>query len=211
DIQWEDHAMSITSTNCNQLTALALSNVLWLLCGCGNIDTFSLNPGHIGVDPDADPPSFAGAELQVSRFSTLCDRPASKALASKVGDGMEFSATDLGALEPPCAESPSPGVEIDLEGASLIFDFSSVAASGRFPATDFDGYRFHIEDERNDFVLVAAAVDDEASTVHVTNAEVSNEPNLIEVNFEGAAYDQHGFVKIDLWFAKLERGGAGVH
>jgi len=203
--------MSITSTNRTRLTALALSNILGLLSGCGNVDTFSLNPGHIAVDPDAEPPTFAGAELQVSRFSTLCDRPASKALASEIGDGMEFSATDLGALEPPCTESPSPGVEIDLEGASLIFDFSSVAASGRFPTADFDGYRFQIVDERNDFLLVAAAVDDEASTVHVTNAQVSNEPNLIEVNFEGAAYDHHGFVKIDLWFAKIERGGAGVH
>lgn len=201
--------MTKPTIRATQLATLVLSGVLGLLNGCGNVDTFSLDPGHIHVDPNAVAPSFAGAELQVSRYSTLCDGRASKSLVSEIGDGMEFSASDVRTLESPCALSPNPGVEIDLEGASLIFDFSSVSRAGRFPDAEFDGYRFHIEDPRSELVLVAAAVDDESSNVYVTNAQVSNQPNLIEIDFGGASYDADGFVKIDLWFARLERSVSG--
>lgn len=184
------------------IAALALLSASGFLGGCGDAHTFSLNPGHLQRDPNSEAANLAGADLELSRSSTLCDGSSSKSLRSKVGDGMEFSSVDVGSLDARCSASPTPGVEIDLERASLIFDFSSVESAGRFPNAVFDGYVFDVATAEDDLLLIAAAVDTTASNVEVVRVEVSNQPSRIEVNFAGASYDEHGFVKIDLLFAR---------
>lgn len=193
---------TFNATRC--IAALALVSASGFFGGCGDAHTFSLNPGHIQYDPDSEAASLAGADLELTRSSTRCEGSGSKSLRTKVGDGMEFSSVDVSSLDAHCSASPNPGVEIDLEHASLIFDFASVTSAGRFPSAVFDGYVFHIVTPEDDVVLVAAGVDRSASNVDVASAEVSNEPNRIAVNFEGAAYDEDGFVKIDLWFVRRQ-------
>ncbi len=201
----EDTNMTRTTIHATRrIAALALVSASGFLIGCGDAHTFSIDPGHFHYDPDSAAASLAGADLKLSRHSTLCDGAGSKALQTKVGDGLEFSSVDVSSLGAHCATSPNPGLEIDLDRASLIFDFSSVAGAGRFPSADFDGYLFQIVSPEDDLVLVAAGVDQTASNVEVASAEVSHELNQIAVNFRGASYDEGSFVKIDLWFARSQ-------
>lgn len=166
---------------------------------------FSLDPGHI--DPSSisgETACLDGAQIELIRYSTRCERASSKSLVTEVGDGMEFSAEQVKTLESPCPESPSPGVEIHLEHASLIFDFSNVARPDQFPRAEFDGYVIDIALQEDNGLLFAATVDSEESTIGLENVDISFDPEQIEVNFEGLSYDDRGFVKINLWFATAE-------
>ena len=120
---------------------------------------------------------------------------------------MEFSALEVGLLESPCDLSPSPRVEIDFEGPSLIFDFSTVERPGRFPDAEFDGYHFGLSDPAGEIYLITARVDELESSVRPTRVEVSNNPPRIDVSFDGSDYDDSGFAKIDLWFGRVEHTG----
>jgi hypothetical protein len=202
----KDTAMqnAITNTPC-KAAALFLGSTLGLLMGCGESHMFSIDPGHI--DPSSisgEAACLDGAQIELVRYSTRCERATSKSLVTEVGDGMEFSAEQVSTLESPCPESPNPGVEIHLEHASLIFDFSNVARPDQFPRADFDGYVIDIVLQEDNGLLFAATVDSEESTIELQNVDVSFDPERIEVNFEGLSYDDRGFVKINLWFAPAE-------
>jgi hypothetical protein len=174
--------------------------MLGLLVGCGDIHTYSLNPNPVPVPDSESVLCLDGAEIELLRHSTRCENESAKSLVAEVGDGMEFSSDRVSTLEPPCAQSPSPGVEIHIEDTSLIFDFSNVGAPGRFPTADFEGYVFNISFHEDNVRLLAAAVDSKASTIDLENADLSFEFDRIEVNFESISYDDTGFIKIDLWF-----------
>jgi len=178
-----------------KLTALVLGCALGLLVGC-----FSLDPGHVdSIDPDSVT-CIDGAEIELFRYSTRCERPSTKSLVAEIGDGMEFSADQVRTLDAPCAESPNPGVEIQVEHSSLIFDFSNVANPGRFPVADFEGYVLDILPGEDNAHLVRATVDSKANSLGMENADLRFDFDRLEVNFQGISYDEGGFVKIDLWF-----------
>jgi len=179
-----------------KLTTLVLGCALGLLAGCG----FSLDPGHI--EP-ADPGSVVcidGVEIKLLRYSTRCERPSTKSLVAEVGDGMEFSADQVRTLDSPCAESPNPGVEIQVEHSSLIFDFSNVANPGRFPVADFEGYVIDILPGEDNAHLVRATVDSEENSLGMENADLRFDFDRLEVNFQDISYDESAFVRINLWF-----------
>ena len=178
-----------------KMTALVLGCGLGLLVGC-----FSLDPGHIDRSEISDVTCIDGVEIKLLRYSTRCERPSTKSLVAEVGNQMEFSADQVRTLDAPCAESPSPGVEIHVEHASLIFDFSNVANPGRFPAADFEGYVIDILPGEGSAHLVRATVDPEANSLGMEDDDLRFDFDRLEVNFEDIAYDERGFVKINLWF-----------
>jgi len=181
-----------------------LGCALGLLVGCGDTHVFSLDPGSVDPGPtDGVVACLDGAEIELIRYSTLCERASSKSLVAEIGDGMEFSADQVRALESPCAEGPSPGVEIHVEHSSLIFDFSNVTGPGRFPKADFEGYMIDVALNEDSALLLAATVDTEANSIGLENADISSDRRHIEVNFEDLSYDERGFVKIHLWFASV--------
>ena len=189
---------TITKRPC-RAASLILGSTLGLLAGCG----FSLDSGDFDPSSIVEPGCLEGAQLELVRYSTRCERESPKALRAEVGEGMEFSAEQLRSLESPCAGGPNPGVEIQLdhEIGSLIFDFSNVAQSGRFPNADFEGYMIDIVLGDHNGLLVGARVDTEETNVDVENIDISFDPTRIDVNFAGVSYDDQGFVKIDLHFA----------
>lgn len=181
-----------------------LGAALVLLAGCGESRVFSLNPGHIdSSDETGLTTCFDGAGVELLRYSSRCERASTKSLVTEVADGMEFGADEVRTLESPCAEGPNPGVEVYLENTSLLFDFSNVASPGQFPPADFEGYIIELTLRAHNSLLVAATVDPEQSTIALDNSDITHEPDHIEVNFESVSYDDHGFIKIDLWFANV--------
>jgi hypothetical protein len=177
--------------------------LLALLCGCGESIVFSLDPGHIDESSLAPHACFVGAEIELVRYSTQCERASAKPLTAAVGDGLEFAAEAVKTLEVPCAGGPSPAVEIQIEEHQLVFDFSNVTSAGRFPRADFEGYVIDFALEENHALLIAATVDAERSTLPIRSADIFHEPDHIEVNFQDLAYDQAGFLAIDLLFASV--------
>ena len=167
--------------------------------GCG----FSLDPGHI--DPESLEPLlyFEGAEVELVRYSTRCERPSATALNAEVGDGMEFEASAVKTLEAPCAKTPSPAVAVEIQGSALVFDFSEVERPGRFPNADFEGYVIDIRLQPHNALLFDATVNRESS-IPLTRENIYHEPDHIEVNFADLSYDENGLVKIDLWFANVD-------
>ena len=167
-----------------------------LLAGC----TYTLDPGHI--DPDSLEPHlcFDGAEAALVRYSTRCERASAQALVSEVGDGMEFEASAVKALESPCEETPSPAVAVEIQHSALVFDFSKVEREGEFPNADFEGYVIDLALHDHNARLLAVTVNSE-STLPLVRDDIYHEPDHIEVNFAGLEYDADGLVKIDLWFA----------
>jgi len=193
---------SPTST-CRRLAAVIATIALGALAGCGNARVFSLDPGHI--DPDVAGTAaagMAGADVQLRRYSTGCDATTPEPLTAKVGDGMEFTADQLKALPSPCPESPNPGVEVQVERRSIIFDFSNVERVGVFPESEFEGYLLDISREDGP-QLVLAVVDRQLTNVDVENEDLSYDYEHLEVNFAGATFDSDSFVKIDLFFAHV--------
>lgn len=178
-----------------KLAELVLGCGLGLLVGC-----FSIDPGHVDSTGPDSVTCIDGVAIELLRDSTRCERPSTKSLVAEVGDGMEFSADQVRTLDSPCAESPNPGVEIQVEHASLIFDFSNVANPGRFPAADFEGYVLDILPGEDNAHLVRATVDSEANSLGMEDADLWFDFDRLEVNFEGISYDEGGFVRINLWF-----------
>lgn len=184
------------------LSALILIGGLGLGTGCGDSRVFQLNPGHIPPDSSTEALAcFDGAEVRLLRYSSRCARSSGMALVAEIGDGLEFTSKDVSQLEAPCSDEPTPGLEVHVDRASLIFDFSPIAKGGRFPRADFEGFVIDVVSEPHNSLLVAATVDTEESTIELDNADIAYGPKHIEVNFEGASYDDRDFVKIDLWFA----------
>lgn len=186
------------------ITALTFLS-LALAAGCGDGSRmYTLDPGEIEIsDASAHQARLDDAAVELLRYSTECERASADALVSTIHEGTEFASEDLGALAPPCDIGPTPAIGIAIEDSSLIFDFSDVAEPGRFPTADFDGFLLDLILERTNALLVAATVDTALSTLPVEQDDIAHETDLIEVNFEGLAYDAGSFVKIDLVFAQV--------
>jgi hypothetical protein len=191
------------ASRCRRFTAVIATIALGAVAGCGNAHVFSVDPGHI--DPDVLATAAAGldgADVQLRRYSTGCDANTPEPLTAKVGDGMEFTADQMKALPSPCPASPNPGVEVQVERRSLIFDFSNVERVGVFPEFEFEGYLLDISREDGP-QLVLAVVDRQLTNVDVENEDLAYDHDHLEVNFAGATFDSDGFVKIDLFFAHV--------
>lgn len=195
--------MATTQPHSLRAVLMALGTSLALLPGCGDSAIFSLNPGHIDGSSQVTNACFEGAKVELVRYSTRCERASAEPLTAEVGDGLEFAADSVRTLEAPCAEGPSPAVEIRIGDHQLVFDFSEVASPGRFPGADFEGYVIDLSLHERNGLLLATAVDTEASTLPVRNVDIYHEPDHIEVNFQDLPYDERGLVKIDLLFASV--------
>lgn len=179
-----------------QVTRVTLGSGLSLLAACG----FSVDPGHLG-GTGGDPGCLERAQVELIRYSSLCERSSSNRLLAEVQDGMEFSAEEVRTLESPCSEGPNPGAEVHVEHTSLIFDFSGVEQPGRFPKADFEGYVLDLILRDDNALLVGATIDREASTLDLDDVDLSFDPERIELNFEDVAYDHLGLLKVDLRFS----------
>jgi hypothetical protein len=160
------------------------------------------NAAAYSVDSEHD--CFDGSEIELVRYSSACER-ASESLASVVRHGIVFSAEELRTLESPCAEGPAPGIDVlfDMESHSILLDFSRVTQGGRFPETGFDGYIFDVLLEESNGLLLVLAIDRELSTLKLDDRHVEWDHSHIEVNLEGAQYDQQSLLKLDLVFARV--------
>jgi hypothetical protein len=118
--------------------------------------------------------------------------------ASFVGPGPEFPAHRVAELAPPCPGTPNPRIDVHVEEESVLVDFSGVDAPGRFPRGGFDGYVIYFHRDCPDMALSSASVDLELSRVVHGAPEVGTHFDRIEVDFQGVAYDEVSFIKIDL-------------
>ena len=181
--------------------------VLATLVGCGESRVFSLNPGHLDDEAsDAADACFIGAEIELLRYSSLCERASTKSLVSEVGDGPEFMAPEVSTLDSPCANAPSPSIGVYVEETSLLFDFREVAAPGEFPRAEFEGYIIDFALGAEHSLLVAATIDHERTTLALDRGDIDYDYDHIEVNFEGIAYRRGDLVKIDFLFANVLLG-----
>lgn len=176
---------------------------LVLVVGCGDSRAFSLDPGHIDHESLPAHGCFEGAEAELVRYSTRCDRPSAESLTSTIGEGTEFSAAAVGMLGSPCAGEPGPAVEVRFEHESVVFDFSEITSPGRFAKADFDGYLIDLRLGEQNALLLAAAVNRDRSTLVLESDAVYHEHDYIEVNFQDVAYDESGLVEIQLVFADV--------
>ena len=202
--------MTINDPHCLRRALAVLCVSIASLAGCGDAALFSLNPGHIdpaSVVPDA---CIEGANVELLRYSTRCERASVKSLTARIDDGLEFAADAVETLESPCADGPSPALEIRIEGHSLIFDFSKVSNPGRFPSADFEGYVIDLTLQPQNALLLAATVDAGQSTLPLHDGDIYHEPDHIEVNFQDIAFDERGLLKIDLLFASVSHQGNEV-
>lgn len=185
-------------------SALLIGGVLGLLAGCGDVDAFKIDPGHIDQDSiHTDHTCFGGSAIKLVRYSSACAQT-STSLISEVHQGMIFSAENVRTLRLPCAHGPTPGIEIYFdEGSHSVFlDFSNVTHADRFPKADFEGYVFEVALEEANGTLLAVTVDRELSNIDLNDGNVEWDRSHFDVNFEGVSYDQQGLLKLDLTFAR---------
>ncbi len=189
---------------CRRFAAVITTIALTALVGCGDSHTFKINSGHI------DPSSVAavgaaidGAEVRLSRYSTGCDAGTAEPLVAKVGDGVGFTADQVKTLASPCLEAPSPGIEIQVEGRSVIFDFANIEQSGVFPEAEFEGFILDLAEATETSFLMFAIIDRQLTNVDLEPDDLFSDYDHLEVNFAGAEYDANSFVKIDLFFAAV--------
>jgi len=168
--------------------------------GCGE-RSYVLDPGHIDPDATSEAPlCLDGAQAELTRFSTQCAKSSRRSLSTEIRDGHEFPAALVAILESPCANGPTPSIEVFIEGNELVFDFAEVEEADRFPTAEFDGYIIDVVLTDQNARLVGALVDREHTTIEVDGRDLSIEPDRIEVNFEGVSYEPGSMLEIDLLF-----------
>lgn len=186
-------------------SALRVGIALGLITGCGDADTFKIDPGDI--DPSTVPTDhacFVGSVIELARYSSACGRT-SASLTSEVQTGIVFSAEEVRTLLPPCGDGPTPGFEVifNEESHSMLLDFSRIARAGRFPEADFEGYSFDLTLEEANGLLLGVTVDRGATSLDVDDRDLAWDPDHIEVNVEGVAFDDQSLLKLDLHFARV--------
>lgn len=122
---------------------------------------------------------------------------------AELGSGIEFAAHQTKALAAPCADSPMPGIEVDVDGPRIVFDFSNVRGPGVFPAAEFEGYVLYFTRRCGDPALASATVDLSTSNVALRSADLRAHYDQLWVNLAGIRYDSGSFVKIDLSWRQL--------
>lgn len=190
----------------NNTSARLLSAALVLFAamtsGCGDYPSGSSAESG-DIVPRNTPLGLQGRTVYLRRHSTRCGSPASTPLSAEVGNRVEFPADRTQKLDSPCPEAPNPGIEISVDGRSLIFDFSNLDEAGVFPQAEFEGYELAFARRCGDPVIASAAVDAEQSAAGTSSLEVSHHYDRIRVNFERLAYDRSSFVKVDLELAHV--------
>ena len=167
-------------------SSLVFVSVLGLPAGC----LYMGDPGHIEADPNAVV-GMEGARLELIRHSTGCGSSESEGLIVEVGPWVEYSADAVSALKANCELALHPGVEVHVDGNAVVFDFSNVAAPGRFPANEFEGYILDMVRTADAPVLIAALVDWKLTTMDLIQDDLTlrpgpsgREPGGPELRFE---------------------------
>lgn len=145
-----------------------------------------------------------GADVLLARRSSLCGESSSSPLIAQLGSGIEFPSDRTKSLSSPCDASRPPGVEVDVENGSILFDFSQVDQSGTYSNARFDGYVLRFERHCGDPIVTAAKIDSEQSNIDLGGAALNTHYDRVEINFARAAYDQRTFLKIDLDWAEVD-------
>lgn len=180
------------------MVAVAAASVL---SACGDVDTFKLSPDSWGdTQPLVD---WNGTLVELHHETLPCETVASECLSSFVGQHMEFEGLDVKSLKSECSRGAEAAIAVDVQARSIIFDFSNVDSSGVFRRSEFNGYVVHEMLGAAPEILVAQ-LDREVSTLDLDPQDIVIEGSTIRANFEGHAFDETDFVKIDLVFAKVE-------
>ena len=95
------------------------------------------------------------------------------------------------------ADGEEIGIEVHVDGTSLLLDFSNVKGSGAFDAVAFAGYLLAVGDEAR-CSIVDAVLDEALSTVDSNNLELRFDDRQLAVDLRGLAYDVNTFIKIDM-------------
>ena len=173
--------------------SLVLVSALGLLAGC----LYAGQPGRIQIDEGALA-SMEGVRVELIRHSTGCGSGESEGLFVEVGPGCEYPADAVRALKSNCSVAPHPGVEVHVDGSTVMFDFSNVAEPGRFPDGEFEGYILDIVRTADAPFLIGALVDGEMSTPDVVQGDLSADLDRLAVNLAGLTFDSNSFLKVDL-------------
>jgi len=172
-----------------------------LVAGCGDPGLVADEPGR--TVPAELPAPLEGSTVRLHRESTRCGRAATGPTIAELGSGIEFSIHETKALAAPCADSPMPESEVDVDGPSIIFDFSNVRGPGVFPNSEFEGYVLHFTRRCGDPALESATVDLTVSTVELRSADLQTHYDRLRVNLAGVRYDSKALFKIDLSWRRL--------
>lgn len=171
------------------------------IAACGDVDTYTIRSSSSG-DSNALT-SWEGAFVQLSREEPSCEPESSGRLVAIVGAHTEFPGEDVAVLKTPCSSGREAEVSIDVEGRSIIFDFSTVSAPGKFAAGGFDGYVVN-EVVNAAAELLHATVDRDITTMELDDSVFRAKGHVVRANFEGMDFDETAFIKIDLTFAELD-------
>lgn len=169
-----------------------------VLCACGDAHTFKLGPGSWGETQPLE--DWNGTIIELIHETLPCDSGSAEGIRSIVGNHLEFEGLDVKGLKSECARDSEAAVAIDVQARSIIYDFANIESAGAFRPADFNGYVFR-ELTGAAPEVVDARLDHEVSTLHLGDEDVVFDGETIRVNFEGLAFDDTGFVKIDLVFA----------
>lgn len=178
-------------------SSLVFVSALGLLAGC----LYMGDPGYIHADPSAVV-GMEGERLELIRHSTGCGSGESEGLVVEVGPWVEYSADAVSALKANCERAPHPGVEVHVDGNAVVFDFSNVAAPGRFPAGEFEGYILDMVATADAPVLIAALVDWKMTTMDLLQDDLTYDQNRLAVNLAGLSFDSNSFIRLELYLAE---------
>lgn len=178
--------------------SLVLVSLLGSLAGC----LYMGDPGHIESDPSAVV-SLDGERLELIRHSASCGSTESEGLIVEVGPWVEYSSEAVSALKANCDLAPRPGVEVHVDGNTVVFDFSNVAGPGRFPAGEFEGYILDMVRTADAPVLIAALVDWEMTTMDLIQDDLTYDRDRLAVNLAGLSFDSNSFIRLELYLAEV--------
>lgn len=188
----------ITRAVLRKCASLVLVSALGLLTGC----LYGGDPGDIQANSSAAA-RMEGVQLELIRYSMSCDSAESQGLVVNVGPGLEYPAEAVEGLIANCSLVPSPGVEVHVDDSAVIFDFSNIEGSGRFPDAEFEGYILDIVRNADSPVWVAALVDSEMSTFHALQDDLKLDRDRLWVNLAGRSFDSNSLLRIELYLADV--------
>jgi len=176
---------------------LTLLSALLLITACGDA-TYKVTTSGWGEPEEVRLfPDLEGSIVELARLSSRCNQDPSHSLVALVGSHMEFPGETVTQLKSPCAGGHEVRVDIDLEGRSILYDFSNVVAAQRFPNADFEG--FVVTDMYHSVAAFrGVSIDRTVSTMVVPDEAISVRAHSLSVNLAGVAFDPTSFLKIDL-------------
>ena len=179
-------------------TVIAAVAVVFIAANCGDVHAFKIRPSDWDDSADRSPLStLNGAIVQLEHVSSRCDDGVSDDLIALVGSDMEFPGESVVEIEPPCVDGWAVQLDVDMEGRSIVYDFGNVAAAGRFPEAEFEGFvvtdTFHLLAP-----IRSVTIDRDNSTMNMSDAAISFDEHTVWVNLAGLEYDETCRVKLDL-------------